>query len=243
MYASHRIVCLVPSITELLYDLGLEDYIFGVTKFCVHPPRAINLKKIVGGTKNVSLPIVKSLLPTIVIASKEENIKKQVDEIAKFSKVILTDVKDIASALKMIVQIGLEFDKLKLAKTIVEDIKSSLDIVKNKYNFTACYLIWKKPYMTIGNDTYIHAIMNHLGIKNVFTDHTRYPTISNISEINAEYILLSSEPYPFQDKDIEELKKTNPNTKIILVDGEIFSWYGTRMLKAEEYFREIISLN
>jgi ABC-type Fe3+-hydroxamate transport system substrate-binding protein len=242
MYASHRIVCLVPSITELLYDLGLDDYIFGLTKFCVHPPRAVNLKKIVGGTKNVSIPIVKSLLPTVVIASKEENIKKQVDDISKFSKVILTDVTDIASAYKMITQLGVEFDKLKQAKTITEEIKTSLEVVKNKYDFTACYLIWKKPYMTVGHDTYIHAMMTHVGIKNVFADQTRYPTVADITKVNADYIFLSSEPYPFRDKDLEELRKSNPNSKIVLVDGEIFSWYGTRMLKAEEYFEELVRL-
>lgn len=242
MYASHRIVCLVPSITELLYDLGLDDQIYGLTKFCVHPPRAVNLKKIVGGTKNVSIPIVKSLLPTVVIASREENIKKQVADIAKFSKVILTDVTDIASTYKMIIQLGVEFDKLKLAKSIIEEIKTSLEKVKDKYDFSACYLIWKKPYMTVGADTYIHAMMSHVGIKNVFADQTRYPIIDKILEINADYIFLSSEPYPFKDKDLEELHKSNPNSKIMLVDGEIFSWYGTRMLKVEEYFEEIVEL-
>lgn len=242
MYASHRIVCLVPSITEFLYDLGLDENIYGLTKFCVHPPRAVNLKKIVGGTKNVSIPIVKSLLPTVVIASKEENIKKQVDEIAKFSKVILTDVTDIASTYKMMIQIGNEFDKLKQAKLIIEEIKTSFKSIKDKYDFSACYLIWKKPYMTVGADTYIHSIMSHVGIKNVYADQTRYPTIDKISEINADYILLSSEPYPFTQKDIEEIKKSNPNSKVMLVDGEIFSWYGSRMLKAEEYFGEILEL-
>lgn len=239
MYASHRIISLVPSITELLYDLGLEEHIYGLTKFCVHPPQAMNLKKIVGGTKNVSIPIVKNLHPTVVIVSKEENIEKQVAEISKFAKVIVTDVKDINSAYKMITKLGVEFDRLEKAKQIISEIKQSFNNIENKYNFSACYLIWKKPYMTIGNDTYIHAIMSHLGIINVFEDQIRYPKIDKMESVVADYIFLSSEPYTFTDKDLEELKQTNPKSKIRKIDGEQFSWYGSRMLNLEDYISSL----
>ncbi|MEN9599397.1 MAG: hypothetical protein RL596_1716 [Bacteroidota bacterium] len=239
-----RIVSLVPSITELLFDLGLEEEVVGITKFCVHPIQWFRTKQRIGGTKNVHVDNVQSLSPTLVIASKEENIKEQVDAIASFSEVILTDVKHLDDAIEMIAVIGVKTNRLKAAEDIIEKIKANFStLLPNPYTFQlkpACYLIWRNPYMTIGNDTFIHDMLLKCGYSNVFAEQTRYPTITlnDIKKANPHFIFLSSEPYPYKQKHIDELQAKIPTAKIVLVDGEYFSWYGSRLIHAPIYFQQ-----
>lgn len=228
-----RIVSLVPSITELLYDLGLFDQIVGRTKFCVHPKEALRVVPKIGGTKNVNFDRVADLKPDLIIANKEENDKGQIEQLSQHFPVWISDIANFGDAMEMIQSLGILLNKEIVADKIVNDSKALLQKIKPTKSQRVAYLIWQKPYMTIGNDTYIHDMLKHTGYENIFGDQTRYPTftLAELKDRVPELILLSSEPFPFKQKHIDELKLTFPNTPIQLVDGEAFSWYGTRLLK------------
>jgi len=234
-----RIISLVPSQTELLYYFGLNEEVVGITKFCVHPKAWFNAKTRVGGTKNIKPEIIRSLQPDLIIANKEENVKEQVEELSTHFPVWISDVNNLADAYEMIEQIGTITARNETARKLVAEIKQEFSILKKDCPKTsACYLIWQKPYMTVGGDTFINAMMKTAGFENVFKSDSRYPeiTIEDMMARNPAIILLSSEPFPFTDKHVEELKTHFPGTAIILVDGELFSWYGSRMLHAPGYF-------
>ncbi len=243
-----RIVSLVPSITELLYSLGLSDQVVGITKFCVHPNEWFVTKTRIGGTKNIHIEKIKSLAPTLVIANKEENVKEQVNALEMFTQVHVTDVSTYEDALNMIEEIGLLTYTQEKAKKLVLTIKdrfaelSKLSPTLQLQSIPCTYLIWQDPYMTIGGETYINDLLTKIGFSNVFAMSKRYPTISlsEIEKSNTEVIFLSSEPYPFKQMHIDQLQAYFPNKLILLVDGEMFSWYGSRLLEAPVYFKSLI---
>lgn len=240
-----RIICLVPSISELLVDLGLEDNIIGITKFCVHPKELIKTKTVVGGTKNIKIDLIKSLLPDIILCNKEENTKEIVESCRHVATTHVSDIFTITDTLKLIYQYGKIFSCEEKAKEIIRNIdkKNSdfLAFIKDKKTAKAAYFIWKKPWMVAGNNTFINHLLKLNKFKNVFKDKERYPEI-NLEKLNTvenlDFIFLSSEPYPFKEKHIIELKSKFKKTKVLLVDGEFFSWYGTRLLFAFDYFKE-----
>lgn len=236
-----RIISLVPSITELLFSLGLNEEVVGITKFCVHPKEWFQFKVRIGGTKNLNIEKIKSLQPTLIIANKEENVKEQVEGLAKDFNVLLTDVNNYEEALQMIEQVGNAVGKGFEAKELISEIKNHFLQLKPVYKKTATYLIWQNPYMAVGGDTFISDMMRRAGFENVFENRDRYPEISleEIRKLNPKFVLLSSEPYPFKQKHADELRQQLPDSKIILVDGEMFSWYGSRMLLAAHYLKAI----
>lgn len=232
-----KIVSLVPSITELLYDLGLEEEVAGITKFCVHPQHGFRNKTRIGGTKNINIEKIKSLQPDLIIANKEENVKEQIEQLRKYN-ILLTDVNNFDEALEMIKTVGNHVHKEFQAAQIIAAIKKRFSALHIEWEKTAAYLIWKDPYMTVGGDTFIDSMMCKAGFKNIFSHQNRYlpVTIEAIKELRPEYILLSTEPYPFKEKHVAALQALVPNSKVILADGEMFSWYGSRMLYAVKYF-------
>jgi ABC-type Fe3+-hydroxamate transport system substrate-binding protein len=241
-----RIISLVPSQTELLHYLGLETETVGITKFCIHPAAWFHNKTRVGGTKAVNIKLVQQLKPDVIIANKEENVKEQVEELAKDHAVLVTDVNNLEDALKMIRDIAELTGKTKKAFLLADEIITRFNHLGSQPPTTnpkpqTAYLIWRDPYMTVGGDTFINDMLLKCGLDNVFANRVRYPEIS-VSELrtaNCKLILLSSEPYPFKEKHIDELSKQLPGCKIILADGEMFSWYGSRLLLAPEYFIEL----
>lgn len=242
-----RIISLVPSITELLYSLGLSDQVVGITKFCVHPNEWFLTKPRIGGTKNIQIEKIKALAPTLVIAYKEENVKEQVDAVAAFTKVHLTDVSNFEEALKMIEEIGSITSTREKASNLINTINTNFaelrkpSTTQQLKSIPCAYLIWQDPYMTIGGDTYISDLLKKIGFVNIFAKDARYPsiTLSDIEQSNCKVIFLSSEPYPFKQMHIDELQRYFPNKLIILVDGEMFSWYGSRLLEAPAYFKSL----
>ncbi len=243
--APQRIVSLVPSQTELLYDLGLEDQIVGITKFCVHPHHLKSTKTVVGGTKEVHLDKIRELNPDIIICNKEENTQVMVAEMSEICPVWVTDIYTIEDNFKMIVDFGQLFSCNELAHKWIDKLTiawSDFDeFIKDKPIQKAAYFIWRKPYMVVGSNNFINELLNRNHLYNVYgTDSGRYPVIEleEMAGKNPEIILLSSEPYPFKEKHALEIKQFIPNAKIVLVDGEMFSWYGTRLLKAFGYFKE-----
>lgn len=238
-----RIISLVPSLTELLIDLGLIDQLVGRTKFCIHPKEIITSIPKIGGTKNARIKDILNLKPDLVIANKEENTKSDIEALQPFTKVHVTNIATFEDALAAITEIGILTDRVEESKNITSKIESEFaKLQRTSTPKTACYLIWNDPMMTVGKDTYIHDMLCKCGLINVFESTTRYPTISvsAIREKNPDLILLSSEPFPFKQMHVESYKQTFPESKVILVDGEYFSWYGSRMLKAVKYFENEI---
>ncbi len=237
-----RIVSLVPSQTELLYDLGLRDEVIGITKFCIHPAEWHRNKLRVGGTKDVDIEKIKAINPDLILANKEENVKEQMEALALHFPVLVTDVNNYEDALQMIQDVSRQVDRTREAADLVHNIGHAF--MQRPHNSTAipaCYLIWKDPYMTVGQDTFINDMMRHAGFANVFAGQVRYPIIrvEEISNSGCKVILLSSEPYPFKEKHLSALRDLLPGIDIVLVDGEMFSWYGSRLLLAPAYFNEL----
>ncbi len=237
------VISLVPSQTELLHWLGLDAAVSGITKFCVHPPAWQKSKCIIGGTKNIDISKIHSLKPSLIIANKEENVKEQVEELAAAYPVFVTDVNNFEEALLMIEQLGsLTGKNEQAAELCAAVIKKFAEFSPGCHtSLKVCYLIWNDPYMTTGGDTFISDMLCKAGFRNMFQQQQRYPQVSinEIKNSGAEIILLSSEPYPFKEKHKQEIQQLLPGKKILFADGEMFSWYGSRLLLAPEYFTKL----
>ncbi len=241
-YIPASIVSLVPSQTELLHYLGLESSTKGITKFCVHPDEWFRNKIRVGGTKNIDIQKIEYLQPDLIIANKEENVQEQVEALAEKFPVWVTDVNNLEEALGMILDIGILTHREQEAATLVNEISirfASIEPMVEK--IPTAYFIWKNPYMTVGSDTFIHSMMELAGFENVFANEQRYPTVNtkDLLKKGCQLLLLSSEPYPFKQKDIDELQEQLPGVQICLADGELFSWYGSRLLQSPDYFAKL----
>ncbi len=234
-----RIVSLVPSQTELLVDLGLEDRIIGVTKFCVHPSDLRQKKTIVGGTKNYRMDVIDSLQPDLIIGNKEENDQEGIEKLASTYPVWMSDIVRVEDSLKMILALGKITDTQIKAEEIVNQLKIDLNIPL-PYKGTAVYLIWNDPIMVVGQATFINEMLSVAGFKNLIQT-SRYPEITSeeLRVLNPDNLLLSSEPFPFKEKHLRFFKTLLTNAKVRIVDGELFSWYGTRLLKALPYFKSL----
>jgi ABC-type Fe3+-hydroxamate transport system substrate-binding protein len=244
-YLPKRIVSLVPSQTELLFDLGLEAETVGITRFCVHPERWYNTKEKIGGTKTVNIEKVHLLKPDLIIANKEENVKEQIENLATEYPVWVSEVNNFEEALQMIEDIGSMTGKSAVANTLISNINKVFDELPALENpVKTAYLIWRNPYMTVGGDTFINDMLRKCGFENIFSNEPRYPEINTakLQTANCQLLLLSSEPYPFKQKHIDELSQQLPGVKIILADGEFFSWYGSRLLIAPRYFKDLLKI-
>lgn len=236
-----RIVSLVPSQTELLADLGLDDEVVGITRFCVHPEGWKDRKQIVGGTKNVNLHRIRDLVPDLILANLEENTREDVEALDEVAPVYVTDVQDVRGALEMIRTLGALVHRAEQAAELAARIEAGFSNLSPASPLRAAYLIWRAPFMTVGSDTFIHDVMRHAGLVNPFGHRTRYPILSpeELAAASPDVVLLSTEPYPFQEKHIPEIRALLPDAGVCLVDGELFSWYGSRMLKAPAYLTEL----
>ncbi|MFN3639284.1 MAG: ABC transporter substrate-binding protein [Flavobacterium sp.] len=240
-----RIISLVPSLTETLFDLGLEDSIVGITKFCVHPNHLKTTKTVVGGTKQINFEKVQRLKPDIIIANKEENTLEMVLELEKICPVMVTEIYTIEDTLQVIKEFGELFQKRVEAKKWIDKINFSLQeferFVFQLPTRKVAYFIWANPYMVAGNQTFINHLLQINRFDNIYQcKGGRYPEIELKKirmEGDPELILLSSEPFPFKDEHAFEIGRHTHHGKTIFVDGEMFSWYGTRLLKALDYFK------
>ena len=240
-----RIVSLVPSQTELLADLGLDDEVVGITKFCVHPRNWLDTKTRIGGTKTLNFKKIAALEPDLIIGNKEENERGQIEQLAERYPVWMSDVATLEDAYEMMLRIGELTGKAAEAQTLVEKIKTRFDAYRLSSTIyrppSAAYLIWRKPWMVAGGGTFIDEMLRLAGFQNVFAHKSRYPEISlqELAEAQPEVILLSSEPYPFAAKHFAAFREVCPVAKIQLVDGELFSWYGSRLQFSADYFQQL----
>lgn len=238
-----RIVSLVPSQTELLQALGLEDEVVGITKFCIHPVTWFRTKTRVGGTKQLDLEKIRALRPELIIANKEENTKEQLEILMREFPVWISDIRTLEEALEMIRAVGRITGKKERSDEIALEISRRFDALRPlKKPRTSAYFIWRDPWMVAGGDTFIGAMLLRCGLSNHFGQLARYPSVDLAGLANAKepLILLSSEPYPFRAQHVEEIKKSVPGSDILLVDGTFFSWYGSRLLEAPGYLNQLL---
>ncbi|WP_421830572.1 helical backbone metal receptor [Larkinella sp.] len=261
-----RIISVVPSQTELLYDLGLDQEIVGITKFCIHPAEKVKDTFKVGGTKTLHLDQIHDLKPDYILANKEENTREQIEELQRHYPVHVTDVNTVTDALAMIREVSELVGKGWKGEELSRKIEQSLNIcpqpcdgptpeggyyTSSKAPFrgrtvarlgaNVAYFIWRKPYMVAANQTFIHSMLELAGFQNAFEGITRYPEVTeaDLKTAQPDLIFLSSEPYPFSEKHRTELQEICPDARVLLVDGEVFSWYGSRLLKSADYIQQL----
>jgi len=240
-YPPKRIISIVPSQTELLFELGLKNEVIGITKFCVHPAAKFKTVTKVGGTKKLNIELIRSLKPDLIIGNKEENSREDIELLCAEFPVWMSDISTLEEAMTAISQIGALVDREPEAAYLNHLISAGFTdlqtlALERGIDKKVAYLIWKGPYMLAGKNTFIDDMLTKNGLTNVMKE-SRYPELDleQLKALQPELIMLSSEPYPFREKHIDELKAAIPNAKIILVDGEMFSWYGSRLVKAVEY--------
>jgi len=232
-----RIISLVPSQTELLFDLGLGEEVVGITKFCIHPKEWFEQKQKIGGTKNFWFDKIDALTPDLIIGNKEENYKEGIEELEKKYRVWISDIADYESALNMIREVALITNRKERGEQLIATIRDRFNTLPVFKPLRTLYLIWNKPWMAAGKHTFIDAMLTMLGLQNAVSS-SRYPALTSdeVKLLNPELVLLSSEPFPFKEQHLNELKELLPHTTVMLVDGEPFSWPGSRMLHAPAYF-------
>ncbi|MDB5239718.1 MAG: cobalamin-binding protein [Spirosoma sp.] len=237
-----RIISVVPSQTELLFDLGLDKEIIGITKFCIRPAEKVRDRFLVGGTKTLHLDQIHALRPDLILANKEENTREQIEELQRHYPVHITDVTSLPEALAMIREVGELVGKAQQANDLAQQIAASLTYQSlSSSPLSVAYLIWRNPYMVAAGDTFINAMLEAAGFQNAFAGHTRYPEVTpdDLRAAIPDLIFLSSEPYPFTEKHIAEFEKVCPSARVRVVDGEVFSWYGSRLLQTGPYLRNL----
>lgn len=233
-----------PSQTATLYHFGLGQRIAGRTHFCIHPQPEVEQAVRIGGTKQVKFDRIHELKPDLIVAEKEENTPEMVEELARDYPVYVTDVRDLPSALKMMRDLGQITGLADAGVELAQKVESGLQTVTRLPKPLSCaYLIWRKPWMAAGSDTFIHTMLQQCGLHNVASEwQGRYPEfdLQALSQAAPDIVLLSSEPFPFAEKHLREIATVLPDAKLRLVDGEMFSWYGSHLLEAPSYLNALI---
>jgi len=240
-----RVISLVPSLTEYLHDLDLGERLAGVTRYCSRPRDVVKGRVSVGGTKKFDFQRIASLKPDLVIANKEENYQSGIEQLAEQYPVWVSDICDLDSALTALQSIAELVNRADTGRDMIHQIRHSFDQPLDA-GLTepprVAYFIWRNPWMVCGSNNFIDDMLRRAGFHNVFTEHAdRYPaiTMNKIAEMEPDFLLLSSEPFPFSEKHIEELRHLLPLCNACIVDAEPFSWYGSRLLHAADYFAKL----
>ncbi len=243
-----RIVSLVPSITETLFALGLDAEIVGVTDFCVHPAERVRSKVRVGGTKNPSLDVILGLESDLVLANKEENRRRDVERLeAAGVRVFVTYARTLTEAVEDIRALGVATGTDPVAEELTTRVeRSRAAIARRQSGDRVAALIWKRPYMAVGEDTFAHDLMQVCGGVNCFAGRERYPRIDAraLEESAPNVILLPTEPYCFGESDRDELLQLDcaaaRSGRVHVIEGELLSWYGPRMERALQTLSRLI---
>ncbi|MGL5891257.1 MAG: ABC transporter substrate-binding protein [Bacteroidia bacterium] len=245
MQRPRRIISLVPSQTELLAHLGLDAEVVGITKFCIHPEHWFRSKPRVGGTKQYDFEKIAALQPDLIIGNKEENDQEQIVQLMQLYPVWMSDIYTLDDALNMIGSIGELTNTTEQTTKLIAEITTGFSALKPAaVKRRAAYFIWRKPWMVAGSNTFINEMLERCGFENVFVhESSRYPEITEeqLRDANPDVLLFSSEPYPFKEKHFDELRTVCADAEFSLVDGEAFSWYGSRLTYSFQYFTKLIS--
>ncbi len=232
-----RIISLVPSQTELLYYLGAAP--IAQTLFCIHPADTFKSSAKIGGTKKLNLDKIRSYKPDLIVGNKEENTKEQIEELQSEFPVWMSDVNSLQDAFDMIVRLGAVVGKSQEAINLKLTLEHRFNrlITPNTSRPSVVYLIWNAPMYGVGSQTFIHDILTKSGFHNALENEERYPEVTEekMNDLNPDYIFLSSEPFPFKEEHRKHYQQLFPKSKVVLVDGELFSWYGNRLLETPDY--------
>ncbi len=234
-----RIISLVPSQTELLHRLGLGERVVGITKFCVHPQEWHRTKTRVGGTKKLNREVIKSLQPDLIIANREENLEEDVLWLDRFVPTWVSDVRTQTDAVDLVERVADIAHVSAGAADLVAALKLLCAPKDRPRKIKFAYLIWQEPFMAVGSETFVHHMLEASGFENV-VPFARYPevTLSQLEEWAPEVLMLSSEPFPFSFAHQAALEAQLPgHINVVLVDGELCSWYGPRMLSGIPYLQ------
>ena len=230
----------MPSITELVCELGLANQLVGRTGFCIHPKETLRKIAKVGGTKSVNLKKIRELAPTHVIVNMDENKKETADALAQFvPNVIVTHPLAPLDNLALYRQIGTAFSKEREAEDLCSRFELAYQESKEQKfpQRKVLYLIWKDPWMTVSRDTYVSRMLELFGLKTLpEASESRYPKLKDL-DVGADMILLSTEPYRFGEKHRKELEQ-QLKLPVHLIDGEMTSWYGPRAIAGLRYLAD-----
>lgn len=231
----------MPSQTELLFDLGLDKEIIGITRYCIHPADKVEGKGKIGGTKRFDIDKIAALKPDLIIGNKEENYEEGIFELQKICPVWMSDIFTLKDAISMMREIGSITGKQNESDNLIHEIETGLVPNSSRLHKTCAYFIWRRPYMVAAKNTFIDNMLSVFGLRNTFEEKERYPEVSidEIGETRPDFIFLSSEPYSFTDKHIPEFNEICPTAKVVVVDGEMFSWYGSRLKLTGAYFQQL----
>jgi len=241
-YPPERIIALDPAITETLYHFGLDEQIVGRTRFCIHPKEKVKNALNIGGTKDIKMERIHELNPDLIIAEKEENTKEMVEELEKHYPVYVCEIQTVEDGIHLLEELGDLTGCVNKAKALHSKVDEAFSTLPQIDPLRVAYMIWKRPYMAVGRDTYINHTLEKMGFINPFAEYDdRYPVVTeqDLQEASLDYIFLSSEPYPFRDKNHGEFQSFVPDVIPVNIDGQMF-WYGARMLKAADYFKRFI---
>ncbi len=240
-FPPQRIISLVPSQTELLFDLGLNEQVVGVTRFCIHPKEGVMTKQKIGGTKRFDMDKIAALQPDLIIGNKEENYREGIEELRKEYPVWMSEIYTLEDAYVMMKHIAGITNRTEKGEELIAELRAAFAAWQPVHNLSVAYFIWRKPYMAAAAGTFIDHMLGVFGVKNAFGHLSRYPEIEPLvlKELKPDVIFLSSEPYSFSEKHFHEFREFSPGSKVIVVDGEMFSWYGSRLKLAPQYFEKL----
>jgi ABC-type Fe3+-hydroxamate transport system substrate-binding protein len=241
----HRIVSLIPSITEILFALGRGDAVVGCTVYCTQPPEGVATKTRVGGEKNPRLELIRALGADLVIANVEENVREHVETLRAWGiPVYVTYPRTVAEGIRLVRELGHVTGAGERGGKLAAALEGQLAQVRSRLagapRARVFCPIWRKPYMTVNRDTYVHDMLAVCGGDNVFGDHARrYPevTLTEVAAARPEVILLPDEPYRFRRAHAADFATLTDMPavragRIHLVDGKLLSWYGPRIEQA-----------
>ncbi len=248
-----RIISLVPSITETLFTFGVGDNVVGITGFCTEPARQVASKAKVGGTKTLDIKSVLELKPDLVIANAEENRQEDIRQLlAAGQRVFVTFPRTVAAAIQMLRQLAQMTGSIEVADPILEDAEQALADARaantGRTRLRVFCPIWRRPWMTVGPNTYMHDFIAACGGLNIFAErHERYP-LSDLDEVARrapEVVLFPDEPYPFTTKHISELAEYQyvpavREQRIHLLEGKHLCWYGPRIAGSLRYVQSLL---
>jgi len=244
-FPPQKIISFVPAITETLFSLGLQNEVVGRTRFCIHPKGIVEKAANVGGTKDLKIERIHELNPDLIIVEKEENTKEMVEELEAHYPVYAFEVQTVTDALQMVETLGSIVDQTQQADALVHDIQKAFSSFPALYDGKrVAYVIWQHPYMVVGKNTYIQSLLDKIGFINPFTEFEgRYPTITadDLKQAELDYVLLATEPFPFQEEHLPIFEEVTNGAKTIIVNGEMF-WYGVKMLEAVPYFKRFLTI-
>jgi ABC-type Fe3+-hydroxamate transport system substrate-binding protein len=239
-----RVVSCVPSLSELAEELR-PGCLVGRTRFCIAPD---SLKKVpkVGGTKDLDTAAIIRLKPDLVLSVKEENEKQQIGELISAGiETAVFDIRTLEDALAMVQECGKLLQNPAQANRIAAEMNKIREPAQGNCG-SMLYFIWQKPWMVAGEDTFIGDLLRKTGFRNLAPPGARYPAFQSIEQIlqlNPDVIFLSDEPFPFNEKHRVFFQNNFPRAKVFRVDGSLFSWYGSRTAKLNEYLRNLSGLN